>query len=227
MNTLRIVSLVCGASGIKRLSGLLTLLLLWPAFASAICSPAQTCVVTSGTVVVGPLTLSPPFNFAGRDFSASGVFTDLTDHSQLPFDQVFEPVSFSASFAGDVVDDSLQFELSVNGVPWGIPPGGDASVRFFATLDILGSNLALSSPFRFEGDFTGAPEPFSPGLGCDVLNCVTLLFRGSGIVTYDVGPNFEVGPLTFTFAAVPEPATLSLFALGLVGVGFMRRRKKS
>jgi hypothetical protein len=200
--------------------------LLWPAFASAICSPAQTCGVTSGTVVVDPLLNPAPFNFAGRDFSASGVLLDLYDHSQLPFGQISFPVSdFPASFAGDVSDDSLQFELSVNGVPWGIPPGGDAAVRFFATLDIPGDNFALEAPFRFEGNFTGAPEPFSPGLGCDVLNCVTLLFRGSGIVTYDVGPNLEVGPLTFTFAAVPEPATLSLFALGLVGVGFMRRRK--
>lgn len=36
MNTLRILSFVCGASRIKQLIGLLALLLPWPAFANAI-----------------------------------------------------------------------------------------------------------------------------------------------------------------------------------------------
>jgi len=203
--------------------------LLWPAFASAVCSPAQTCVVTSGTVVVEGLFSPAPFNFAGRDFSASGVISDLEDHSQLPFGNVFEPTSnFGAFFGGDIFDGNLQFELSVDGVPLGIPRGAFAGVSFFTTLDIPDGGVAgLTAPFSFQGEFTGAPEPFSPGLGCDVLNCVTLNFRGSGIVTYDVegtsSPTvFGVQQETFTFRA-PEPATLSLFAAGLVAL-VMRRK---
>src|SRR4029077_4653368 len=93
-------------------------------------------------------------------------------------------------------------------------------------LTIAGAGT-FSVPFTFAGDFTGTPEPFLPGLGCDVLNCVTLNFRGSGIVTYDVegtsSPTvFGVQQETFTFRA-PEPATLSLFAAGLVAL-VMRRK---
>jgi hypothetical protein len=60
---------LCGGARKKRLISLLILLLLWPAFASAACSPTQVCVATTGTAVS-----DGPFNFAGDGFSASGVF---------------------------------------------------------------------------------------------------------------------------------------------------------
>jgi PEP-CTERM motif len=229
MNTLRILSPVCGTSRIKHAIGLLPLLLLWPAFASADCSPAQpSCLITSGTAVIDPnapcsFGFGPcaPFNFAGRNFSASGVIMDLSALS-LPFDpDTFIPGgSFPLAISGNDGNGAFQFELTVNGIPWGHNPGS-AFVNFFATLDL---SLASSgvSPFSFFGGFTGAP-----GLGCSGLNCVDLEFRGSGIVTYGVSEDgVAVGPITFRFAGVPEPATLTLFALGLVGVGFMGRRRK-
>jgi hypothetical protein len=221
MNTLRILSLVCGTSRVKYPIVLLTLFLFWPAFASADCSPAQPCVVTSGTAVVDPNAPCPdniiecaPFNFAGRDFSASGLVIDPEGTGNLPLgDKVFEPGSFFDAFFGGSTQSNLQFELTVNGVPWGIPAGSDAGVVFFATLFIPGNSQAVSAPFSFEGFFKGAPEPFPPGLGCDVLKCVNLEFRGGGIATYDVTESgiapgwFEVDPpLTFTFTAVPEPS---------------------
>src|SRR5262245_62130467 len=171
MNTLRTLSLV----------GLLTLLLLWPASASAACIPSQVCWVTSGTPFTLTQAESFSFNFAGRDFSASVMLTDVC--CLLPFGLFFESDSdpFFESFSGR----TPQFELTVNGIPWGIPAGGDGGVSFFAELGVPFPLEAspFSVPFDFQGDFTGAPEPFAPGLGCDVLKCETFNFRGGGIVT--------------------------------------------
>jgi len=75
--------------------------------------------------------------------------------------------------------------------------------------------------------FTGAPEPFAPGLGCDVLNCQTLNFRGGGIVTTFLvrapGGQTVVDSQTFTFNA-PEPSATSLLLIGFAGLAALRWR---
>ena len=211
---------------------LIALLLLAPALASAACLPTQVCVATSGTAVVN---FEFPFDFAGKGFSASGELTNFGNFDS-PFTVTFlERGSFyDASISGTTVDLLTQFELTVNGVPWGIPAGGGASVNFPTTLYVNGASL-ITQPFGFEGSFTGAPEPFAPGLGCDVLKCETLNFSGGGIVTFGLyqyspdTPDFWVlGSETFTVLSrrVPEPSTASLLLLGFAGCALLARRRR-
>jgi PEP-CTERM motif len=221
------------ASKKKHLISLLTLLFLAPDFASAACSPmSNSCVATTGTAVSDGSS-SNPFNFAGNSFSASGAFA-FGASPNLGFPNL--PGYYPAQLAGSYPDTLLSsFALTVNGVPWGIPAGSTAWLNFYGTPLIFADGQSSSASFIFSGEFTGAPEPFSPGLGCDGLNCKTFDFSGVGTVTIDVTPDtygscsfcFDVVRETYTFGVVPEPATLSLFALGLASVGLMRRRKKS
>jgi hypothetical protein len=245
VNTLRILSLVCGASRIKQLIGLLTLLLLWPAFASAACPPTQVCMVTGGSAVATSSDSSVPFNFAGNGFSASGVFAGYGSE-EPQFGEPFEAGAFlELSMGGGLLFGPItQFALTVNGVPWGIPAGSDVEIFFNVQSVEIPEDFNTSccmTPFDFLGSFTGAPEPFPPGLSCDVLKCETLNFQGAGVVTFDghtvppPDPNpdpdnpffFFLDQATYKFVAAPEPATLSLFALGLAGLGFMRQRRKN
>jgi hypothetical protein len=48
-----------------------------------------------------------------------------------------------------------------------------------------------------------------------------------GFVHYTDGLNVFTEAAVFTAVPVPEPATLSLFGLGLAGIGFMRKRKSN
>lgn len=47
------------------------------------------------------------------------------------------------------------------------------------------------------------------------------------VVTFADGSSAGYDGLGLRAASVPEPATLSLFGLGLAGIGFLRRRKKN
>src|SRR5262249_17503752 len=137
-------------------------------------------------------------------FSASGVIGDLEAFIlpiQIDLDNFLPGGPFPLIFSGNNSDGNSQFEFTLNGVPW----GGDAFGIFTAPLDLccLGEGVLHVSPFSFYGGLTGVPEPFSPGLGCNVLNCVDLEFRGSGIVSYEVGDGLVVSPMIFRFAGVP------------------------
>ena len=213
----------------KRLSSLLTLLL-WPAFASAVClPPANYCVATSGTAIQDASGVLNPFHFAGNGFSASGAFEPFNTVSSVghPFapGDVYQ-ADLGGGFPGNLLVD---FELTINGVPWGIPDGGFAELNFGGQDTRIYSSGQFSVPFSLQGLFQGAPEPFAPGVSCEVLKCEILSFAGVGTVTIDVA-DFEDSSLigvkeTYTFPGVkaPEPATLSLFAVGLVGLAMRRK----
>jgi hypothetical protein len=167
MNTLRILSLVCGASGIKRLSGLLILLLLWPAFASAACLPSpndiltQECFITSGTASYQFPDSFIDFHFAGDGFSGTGYFL-LPEDNPISFVQPPGPFQIHiginndfdfANFPSPMGDTGYALvltELTFNGVPLPLPgPTGlpAAGIEFESFVPLIKGAGTFSGSF--------------------------------------------------------------------------------
>jgi PEP-CTERM motif len=212
---------------------LITLFLLLPAFASA-----QNFLVTSGTATISFPGDSATFNVAGSDFSASGTMSFTGDRGPGLLTSPVLPGPHQIFPLVGQYGDNMEIALTVNGVPWGVPPdpnlsGGSALFGIGGSAVITGVGT-FSGPASFEGGFQGLPQASIPpgnNLNCGLLHCVSLGFEGAGILTLDVVPYpelsgaFKVEQETFTFKSVPEPTTLSLFAFGVAGVGLIRRRK--
>jgi len=101
MDTLRILSLVCGTSRVKYPIGLLTLFLLWPAFASA----QQYLDIKSGTATYQFGNEFIDFHFAGNGFSGTGYFL-LPDQDPFIFVRPAGPFSFGVILNGDLFGDT-------------------------------------------------------------------------------------------------------------------------
>lgn len=151
-----------------------------------------------------------------------------------------------ANMTGSVLAPELQFKIDFNetknsgsstgSCPFGPNSGTLGSINengcadIFTVLGFQGGNiLAQGSDFiDFSVDFV------VNGLGSEVHKRYELITRLSGLQT--LGGTFgfateenKVNVLTAQFAvrAIPEPSTVGIFALGLIGLTLASRRKKS
>jgi hypothetical protein len=238
MNTLRI-SLVCGTSRIKHLIGLLTLLLLWPASASAACTPNggelpnQLCYITSGTATYQFPDNEVDFHFIGNGFSVTGGF-ELTDpdnpNIQNPFLFSQPPGLFLFTYhinddyllhgTGDLSSTLFVTELTFNGVPQPLPGPSAVALAFDSYVP------SITGAGTFSGTFAVGNFYYADTHG-NVFGFVGN-YNAAGTTTIDVVPwpglpgRFQYTDETWTWRA-PEPTALSLFALGLVGLAMRRK----
>ena len=188
-------------------------------------------VITDGSIIAGSgvsLTQGgglPPPNEVGFDVVLHGFFGSLAISNGPvfaggylnPFVTGTSPNSLCAIIVND--RNGAAYATACAGVP--ATPS--------STFTVTGPALHITAPGDYTSTFSlfgylvgfeegafGPPAVFIPEIS------------GSGTVTYIFAENSQglfLERARYRFNTAPEPATLSLFALGLVGVGFMRRRK--
>ena len=145
--------------------------------------------------------------------------------------------SFDGTQAGNFITDLLNISVQLDGVDIGTPNhfvalvyDGDPTSHSPNTwtspatvaIDGVGSNFGFFTP-----DFTGFKAYFYiiPWCNADCLgdNATGVQTYFNDYHTYEYNGNYNSGNWQVT--AVPEPSTLALFGIGLLGMGLARRKK--
>ena len=179
---------------------------------------ADPTVITSGSVSVGSSTA---FTISGQNFSVTG-------------NQQISTITCTLCFTGNptTLDDfggpTGQGTVTINGVTFNnVNLAG--SFEFRAGVIVLPSgtsDFTRTSPFQFVGDIRGCLD--STQVCANEVFSITELV-GHGIATvqfFFVGiqptgaSEYRFGHITYQFQSdVPEPATILLFASGVIGMG--------
>jgi hypothetical protein len=197
----------------------------------AVTQAANATVITTGVIEV----LTPATGRGGFAFLIDGI--SVTGHHDegyrwlSPFDAgtVFDGSQFISVGAIEFFDGYIDSQP----VLWNshVPGGNPISTRWSTTVPgalLTAGQTTYTSSFDFEGSLCGV---IHYNTACDAI---FPSLTGGGIAEFffsesvrgDGTHYFTPTKATYTFTAIPEPATLALFCVGLAGLVFTRRRQR-
>jgi len=169
--------------------------------------------------VLGSFLLSSSF-MLNADESASVSFSALTNSAQPYFDLAFGALLRNGSVAailGVVRPDGFNV--------WSDMPGPSSS-RYPLPSPGVSSTIATSGPRNLVLDGVQYGQPSKPGDCFDrcITEVTSTLTPGAGSYQLLFGVFGAPHALAVTSVSVPEPGTLGLIGVGLLALGFSRRR---
>ena len=145
--------------------------------------------------------------------------------------------NFASFFADFVASGATTFDLAVDWINLDLNGTNETiTVELFTTFDLNVAFFSAPLPLTFSvidsvnssgsGVLTIGPSDFSAFQNDDLLATLVFTdFSGVGNSQFPCCDGSATVSLSYETVSVPEPGTLALFGIGLVGMGLARRKK--